>query len=372
MLVKQPLSGAEQLLLKALCQPESLFALQVGEWDLLLRVARQARLLASLGEQIEQRALLDQLPFKVAEHMTAARALANQRQRQVLWEINRLQRALTDIHIPCVLLKGGAYLLAKLPVARGRLLADVDLLVPKTNLKTVELTLKRGGWEAAKVDDYDQQYYRRWMHELPPMRHRDRQVEVDIHHTILPVTSRLHPNPDLLLDAAQSIEGTPFKVLAPVDMVLHSATHLFYDSELDGQLRDLVDLDGLLRHFGREFSFWESLVPRAIQLELQRPLFYALRYTRHLLETPVPADVIREIENEKPSVLVSLVMDKLVPRALFPEHPDHPRWSTGVACWLLYVRSHYLRMPMHLLMPHLARKAIGRAQNKYLHHLKTN
>jgi len=25
--------------------------------------------------------------------------------------------------------------------------------------------------------------------------------------------------------------------------------------------------------------------------------------------------------------------------------------------WLLYIRSHYLRMPLHLLVPHLARKA---------------
>jgi hypothetical protein len=32
-------------------------------------------------------------------------------------------------------------------------------------------------------------------------------------------------------------------------MVLHSATHLFYDGELNHGLRDLVDLDDLLRHF---------------------------------------------------------------------------------------------------------------------------
>ena len=33
-------------------------------------------------------------------------------------------------------------------------------------------------------------------------------------------------------------------------MVLHSATHLFHEGELDKALRDLVDIDGLLRHFG--------------------------------------------------------------------------------------------------------------------------
>ena len=35
--------------------------------------------------------------------------------------------------------------------------------------------------------------------------------------------------------------------------------------------------------------------------------------------------------------------------------PD-ARW-TGLARWLLYVRSHYLRMPLSLVVPHLVRKA---------------
>lgn len=357
MLLKGALPPAEQLLLDALSKPADLSALRAREWDLLLRVARQTRLLAVIGEQIEQ---LDQLPLKVVEQMTAARALVDQRQRMIRWEINRLQRVLAETHIPYILLKGGAYLLAKLPAAKGRLFADVDILVPKASLDAVESILNKQGWEGAKIDSYNQLYYRRWMHELPPMRHCDRQVEVDIHHTILPVTSRLKPNPDLLLEAAQPIEGTPFKVLAPIDMVLHSATHLFYDSDLGEQLRDLVDLDSLLCHFGREASFWEGLVPRAIQLELKRPLFYALRYARGLLGTPVPLAVLGEIESKRPPAPVCFMMDKLVPRALLPEHPDYPRWITSIIRWLLYMRSHYLRMPIYLLMPHLFRKAVKR------------
>jgi hypothetical protein len=49
-------------------------------------------------------------------------------------------------------------------------------------------------------------------------------------------------------------------------------------------------------------------------------------------------------------------MDQLVGRALTPEHPDHPTKVTALARWLLYVRSHYLRMPLQLLIPHLLRK----------------
>ena len=71
-------------------------------------------------------------------------------------------------------------------------------------------------------------------------------------------------------------------------MVLHSAAHLFQDGELNGGLRDLVDLDSLLRHFGSDENFWGGLVSRAQTMDLERPLYYALRYCEQWLGTPVP------------------------------------------------------------------------------------
>jgi hypothetical protein len=50
-------------------------------------------------------------------------------------------------------------------------------------------------------------------------------------------------------------------------------------------------------------------------------------------------------------------MDCLVERVLVPNHPDAPPTGQGLVEWLLYVRSHYLRMPLYLLIPHLMHKA---------------
>jgi hypothetical protein len=140
-------------------------------------------------------------------------------------------------------------------------------------------------------------------------------------------------------------------------MVLHSATHLFHEGEFDNGLRDLADLDGLLRHFGREPSFWAGLVPRAHELGLSRPLYYALRYARSLLETPVPAEVVDEARAGEPPGPLRPVLDFCFSRALRPTHSScADRW-TPLARKLLYVRSHWLRMPFPLLAVHLARKA---------------
>jgi hypothetical protein len=50
-------------------------------------------------------------------------------------------------------------------------------------------------------------------------------------------------------------------------------------------------------------------------------------------------------------------MDRLVALALLPPHPDYPPRARALACWLLYVRSHWLRMPPWLLIRHLLHKA---------------
>jgi hypothetical protein len=56
-------------------------------------------------------------------------------------------------------------------------------------------------------------------------------------------------------------------------------------------------------------------------------------------------------------------MDLLFVRALRPNHSTCSDASTRLARWLLYVRGHWLRMPFPLLVYHLTRKALIRADD---------
>jgi hypothetical protein len=343
------------LLLTALRDPAAVLA--PAEWDLLLRLARRARLLARLAVLVTEAGRREQIPARVVAVMEGAWVYAERRAQLLRWELSRLYRVLAPLGIPLCLLKGAAYLEAGLPTARGRLAADVDLLVPRADLARIEETLLTAGWGNLKLDPYDDYYYRTWMHELPPLRHRERAIEVDIHHTIAPPSGRLHPNPALILAAARPIGETGFLIPTPHDLVLHAAVHLFHDGGMADALRDLVDIDTLLRTFGLTFGFWAGLVPRAQELGLERPLYYALHYTRRLLATPVPPAVATAVAVYAPSSSVAWLMDHLVLAALLPEDPDRPQRRVAIARWLLYLRSHWLRMPPLLLARHLAYKA---------------
>ncbi len=142
--------------------------------------------------------------------------------------------------------------------------------------------------------------------------------------------------------------------------MLHTATHLFADGDLAGGLREVIDLDALLRHFDRtEPGFWGRLVPRSEELHLQRPLFYALRFCRRVLDTPVPASVKKASSIGRPGWPATPIMEKLAARALLPE-TEGRAWDTEMALWFLYVRSHWMRMPPWLLVQHLTRKTFRR------------
>ena len=345
-------------LFQAWAEPRSVVQFSPATWNAVLMAARGERILARLGYRIEDAGAFADCPEPVKDMLIGARLYPELLHTQALRELRHLRLALEPLGTDLILLKGGAYLAAGLPLARGRPLRDLDVLVRRGQIGTVESRLVTCGWESQVENDYDQRYYREWMHEIPPLRHPERGLEVDVHHTILPLTSRLHPDPALFWESSVPVEGMPgVRVLGPTDMVLHTATHLFYDGEIRGGLGDLLDIDSLLRHFSSGADFWRDLLTRAAQLQLGRPLYYALAFSHRLLSTPIPDAVLDEARARfGPNGLVDRLMERLVTRVLRPGSAGR----TPVSDWLLYVRSHWLRMPPHLLFPHLARKGLRR------------
>ena len=354
--------ATQGLLVRVLRNPATLPDLAPEEIDLALRLLRRVRLLGRVASGLTD-ADRARLPETAREQLESATVLAAARTRAALWELDRVVYVLRlhGFDAPVVLLKGCAYATLGTPNAPARLLADVDLLVPEVDLALVESLLRQHGWQAKELNPYDERYYRRWAHELPPLVHVERGVEVDLHHNLLMRTARRRPDAELLFAEARPLPGLQAHALAPIDMVLHSIVHLFEGGEMDDALRELVDIDQLLRHFGAsEPRFWEHFWPRAQALDLGRPAFYGLRYAQRLLGTPVPDQVLAAAQESAPSGATLQLMDRLVPRALFPCHPDRPDRAVAVARWLLYLRSHWVKMPPVMLARHLAVKAYRR------------
>jgi len=314
------------LLARALRTPGNTLALDSEGWTALIAMARAEQMIGTLAWRLEGL----KVPGAVARILADARASADQGRIAALWEAEAARRALAPTGVKLVLLKGTAFVAAGLRAGEGRSIGDLDILVPRDRLDAVEVALLYAGWEWVKPDPYDDAYYRQWMHELPPLIHRDRDRMIDVHHTILPITARITPDAAGLLAAAVEVAPGLF-ALSPNDMLVHAAAHLFADGDLAGGMRNLWDVHCLVEQFGTS-----GLEDRAAHHGLSREVARALRLAAALYGDGATLNLA----------------DRLYLRRLTAR--DGWGRATRPATRLgFYVRSHWLRMPPAMLARHL-------------------
>jgi hypothetical protein len=353
-----PVEPSVRLLLELWREPARARAADERDWDGVVRVARATRLLAALGARLAGDGMLERIPPAVRAHVASEQAVADHRAqmaRRLLGEVGRL---LDGRGFPVVLLKGAAYLMQRASWSRGRLFADVDLLVPRAHLAEAERLLHEAGWRFGELDAHDERYYREWSHELPPLEHPAHPLQLDLHHSILPPVGRARPDVDALFAASVPVAGTPFRALSPADQALHACAHVFQDSDFDGMLRDLADVDALLRERGRDAAGWSELAARARRHGLGRALWYGAHFGAALFATPVPAGAREALAFAAPGPVVRRAMSGVGRRVLLPESPDRlPSLAKRGARRLLTARYFLLRLPPRLLAVHVAAKA---------------
>lgn len=333
------------------------------DWERLLGQARRARLEVRLANHVIEQGWLAAVPERAQVQLHNARKHGLRLQDELLWEADRIAAALAEFEGPVVVLKGGAYRLIGQAHAEGRLYSDIDLLVPRAGLRAAERALFRAGWIAATLTPYDERYYRDWMHELPPLQHVVRMSSLDLHHTLTPPTSRLPVDAALLLAELEPVPQLPrLSVLSPRDRILHSLVHLLQDGDFSAALRDLLDVRDLLLAQQGEAGFGLRLVARAEQLGLVRPLFHGLVQAEQLFGPLLDAAARTRLAAVAPPRWQAALLRTLLDSAVRPTHPDFDTAFTPWARQALYVRSHWLRMPWHQILPHLARKAWMRAR----------
>jgi len=325
-----------RLLVAMLVAPARCAALSARQWTALLTAARAERLLGTLAARLEGLAV----PADVAPILADARLDAARERLQALWEVDRAVAALAAIGCAPILLKGSAFVAAGLLAGQGRAIGDLDILVPRDRLDAVEAALLGAGWEWVKPDPYDDAYYRRWMHELPPLIHAERDRMIDVHHTILPLTARRRPDAAAMIADAVPL-GNGAAVPRIDDMLCHAAAHLLADGDMAGGLRNLWDIHCLIVEHGAAADFWPALAARAERHQLAEPVRRAVRLAHRLFGTEVPEAW------RAGGAADGLFMARLLCR------DDWGRETRPLLRLGFYLRSHGLRMPPLMLARHL-------------------
>lgn len=258
------------------------------------------------------------------------------------FECDQLCQALEGTGIEPVLLKGAAYQKAGERAGQYRRSSDLDILVTKSELKPLEQALRRAGFEdhIATMNPYDQAYYRNYMHELPPLIHKDRRTLIDVHHALTPITARVRENTGEMIKKSVQVENMPLRIFAPKDRFLHAALHNLYDDSFANPLRHMLDLYHIYQALSDQDR--KDLTDRAVTLNLTKPYLMAQRLLYQCFDIAPVGKIQNNLDFWMASVMYLCVKNGR---------------TEGVPGFILYLRSHFLRMPIAMLMRHLSSKS---------------
>ena len=329
-------------------------SISLVEWELLIRIAREASVLPRVAYALDT--VMESVPEYAQTHLISAKYHAKLLAQQVQFEAREFKRILpVELQAEIIYLKGAAYTLSGCTAGRGRVFSDIDMLVSKTNLREVEARLSVYAWFTQPTDDYDDMYYRQWAHEIPPLKHSGRGTILDVHHNLVPLISGKAPDINDFTAGARTL-SCGARVLSPGAMILHSAVHLFYQEEYHHGFRDLSDLHLLFSEFGCEQAFWDELFILAQKTGFGLELALALRYVNMLFDTDIPQAELHKSQLWLPAKIKLKIFDWIYSRVLQPHHTLCNVSGLGLANTMALVRGHWIKMPVHILLMHTAAK----------------
>lgn len=328
------------------------------EWEYLIRVARSSGVLPRIAVLLLAAAEKGEITLTdyALNHFIAAKRHGDLLAQQVRFETQELVNILHDKKYGnLVFLKGAAYILAGNKAGFGRIFSDIDLLVPSSLIGDVERKLQSYGWFSEHHNEYDQQYYRQWAHEIPPLRHSARATVLDVHHNIVPLISGKAPKIDLFTRNCVNLYSNA-NVLCPAAMVLHSAVHLFYQEEYGHGFRDLSDLHLMFVEFADDPQFRQDLIQLAVDTKFTAELALTCRYLHKVFNTPMPTKMLPDMQSFLPNIAKLALLDWIFLRVLLPHHSLCKPSGLSLANSLALLRGHWIKMPLFVLLKHTACK----------------
>jgi hypothetical protein len=345
---------SNQQLAQILVEPDKAIKLSLDNWAKLILILRESKLLASLYHSSMAQGCFADYPNYAQKHLYASSIHAQRQRAQVLFESEKLSHLLKTISVEPIFLKGANYILRDSNNSHGRIVSDIDILVKKDELYRVEEKLKSELWQSEKLSDYDDKYYRKWAHEIPPLFHLLRHTVLDVHHNLyLPISGR-SPKVELFLTNKTVCENGCY-VLGPAESVLHSIIHLFMNEDFTNAFRDLFDLHLLINEYENK-EFWQQLLSLAHDTKFEKELYYCLALLIKIYSVE-KQPIFEALESKYDSKANSFFIQHILFNAITPKHTLLDGFCTKLARALVFFKGHWLKMPFHILITHLAIKS---------------
>ena len=197
----------------------------VLDWKRLMLIASGHFLTPSLYLALQRRDLLDIVPVEIKGFLQANDLLNRERNAILFEQLITVTRQLNTIDIQPLLLKGANCLLPdQYPESEGRVMGDLDLLVPKHRIEDSIQSLAKLGYnfppKTARI-------LYAGCHHLPPLSHSEHPVLLEIHRDVYPRHVKPIFSTADMWESARKVEFSGTHALVPDNSlrILHNVVH---------------------------------------------------------------------------------------------------------------------------------------------------
>ena len=258
------------------------------DWSLLLRLADQEHVTGAFAVALRRRNLFDGLPREAQQALRRRYFMGQEINTRIKSEAEEVVGLLNSVGCTPMILKGGLFLFeTPSDGIGGRVLRDLDMVVPLADLEACVDIMQAAGYEPKDAEE-------RWTYHYRPLHHKERMVPVELHiqageqrHFINAEEAWAHAVP-------VDVDGLKMVALSPEHRVMHNV----FNSEIQDTgfllgevcLRQLIDLAAIcVRH--EETLDWHSIDRHLKEQGMSRAFRARLLLVRKLLGAPVPEEL---------------------------------------------------------------------------------
>lgn len=236
----------------------------------------------------------------------------------ILRELVEILKALSDMQIEVIVLKGAALASTIYPDIALRPYEDIDLLVRKHDWNRIEAAFSQLGYRA--LHSYRPEFSREFLSEKCYTKGK---IPIDLHWHIVELPYSKYIAIDQFWKSAVTvnIDGVDALILSPEHLLLHLCVHS--SKHYYSCLYQLVDISELIHHYSLN---WRLILEEIQRYRIYFPMRYTLNFVKRLFDSHIPAFVLESLDSYKVSSFEERIFDVLSN----PDIVDHRKNSIAI------------------------------------------
>ncbi len=268
--------------------------ISTGDWEAIFELSLRHGVAPLLLFRLKEKNLQFSIPREMLDKLTSVAVRTGLRNTKLYHELGNVLSGLRNTSIPAIVLKGAHLAELVYPNISLRPMDDVDLLVMRRDLKSVEKKLFEMDYvhlnsDASRVKTISP-------HHLTPFR-KDGGSPIEVH-WILPSMGSAEEDIELIWARSEeaTVAGSQARVLSPEDLLLHVSIHASLHHRFGLGLRPLADVAAIVdRHAELD---WAKVRRYAAEWRSVTGVYLTLHLSKNMLGANIPDDVLKAMRPE--------------------------------------------------------------------------